>query len=89
MALYEELIEHARKDRFEEVRQRLSSLSLPDLSLLRRELGASLGKRKASPKVLIETIVGRIKESVMLSKHTNRQALLDKSGAPKDSEKES
>lgn len=88
MALYEELVQHARNDRFEEVRQKLSSLSIPDLSFLRRELGASLGKRKASPKVLIEVIVGRIRESVMLSKHTNRQQLLDQSLPPKDSTKE-
>jgi len=77
MALYEQLVEDARNDRFEEVRQKLSSLSVADLSFLRRELGASLGKRKPSQRVLTEVIIGRIRESVMLSKHTNRQQLVD------------
>src|SRR5271165_2781013 len=58
MVLYEQLVEDARNNRFDEVRQRLSSLSVPDLSFLRRELGASLGKRKPSPTTLIEVIVG-------------------------------
>jgi len=88
IALYEELVEHARNDRFEEVHRKLSSLSLPDLSFLRRELGASLGKRKPSPKTLIEVIVGRLRESVMLSKHTNRQELLDQSDLQRDPSKE-
>lgn len=79
MALYEQLVEDARNNRFEEVRQKLSSLSVADLSFLRRELGASLGKRKPSLKVLTEVIIGRIRESVMLSKHTNRQQLVDQS----------
>jgi hypothetical protein len=88
MVLYEQLVEDARNNRFEEVRQRLSSLSVPDLSFLRSELGASLGKRKPSPKVLIEVIVGRIRESVMLSKHTNRQQLLDESSSTEEKKKD-
>jgi hypothetical protein len=84
MTLYQELVDSARKDQMDEVRRRLSSLGVADLSLLRRELGASLGKKKASPKTLIEAILGRVKESVMLSKHTNRQELLNQSGTPND-----
>jgi len=79
--LYERLVEDARNNRFDEVHQRLSSLSVPDLSFLRRELGASLGKKKPSPNALIEVILGRIRESVMLSKHSNRQQLLDESSS--------
>lgn len=78
-ALYEELVEEARKSGFESARERLAGFSVPDLAFLRRELGASLGKKKPSAKVLIDAILGRIRESVMLSKHTNRQELLDKS----------
>jgi len=89
MVLYEELVQHARNDRLEQVSNRLSSLSIPDLSFLRRELGASLGKRKPTAKTLIEAIVGRIRESVMLSKHTDRQQLLGQSGPATDSTKES
>jgi hypothetical protein len=85
MTLYQELVDSARKDQLEEVRRRLLSLGVADLSLLRRELGASLGKKKASSKTLIEAILGRVKESVLLSKHTNRQELLDQSSTPNDS----
>jgi hypothetical protein len=86
MEFYELLVEAAKNNRFEEVRQKLSSLSHADLSFLRRELGASLGKKKPSPKALTEAIIGRIRESVMLSKHTNRQQLVEQS-SPQEPEK--
>jgi hypothetical protein len=89
MTLYQELVDLARKDQLAEVRSRLSSMNLPDLSLLRTELGAPLGKKKPSAKALTDAILGRIKESVMLSKHTNRQQLLDQPTAPKDPTSES
>jgi hypothetical protein len=85
MALYEELVRSSRKEEFEEVRNKLSSLNIADLALLRRELGISLGKRKPSQKTLMEAIQGRIKESVMLSKHSNRQEILDRPKDTKDS----
>ncbi len=88
MTLYQELVDLARKDQLTEVRRRLSSMNAADLSLLRTELGAPLGKRKASAKALTDAILGRIKESVMLSKHTDRQQLLDQSTAPKDPTRE-
>jgi len=86
--LYEEIIEQARKSGVEDVRDRLSALSLPDLSFLRHELGASLGKRKPSAKTLIEIILGRVRESVMLSRHTDRQQLVEQSAMPKNPSKE-
>lgn len=88
IALYGELVELATKGQIEEVQRRLSSANLSDLSFLRRELGAPLGKKKPSPKTLIDSILGRIKESVMLSKHTNRRELLDHSNAQKGPSKE-
>ena len=88
MILYQELVDSARKDQFEEVHRRLSSFGLADLSLLQRELGASLGKKKPSAKALITAILGRVKESIMLSKHTNRQELLDQSNSHNDPAKE-
>lgn len=89
VALYEQLVDDARSDRFEAVRQKLSSMSIADLSFLRRELGASLGKRKPSQKALIEVIIGRVRESLMLSKHTNRQQLVEQStSAPPKEPKE-
>ncbi len=47
-----------------------------------------IGEEEAFGIVLIEVILGRVRESVMLSKHTNRQQLVEQSGSPKDSPKE-
>lgn len=84
MTLYQELVDLAKKDQLAEVHRRLSSMNLADLSLLRAELGAPLGKKKPSAKSLTDAILGRIKESVMLSKHTDRQQLLEQPTPPKD-----
>jgi hypothetical protein len=84
MTLYRELVDLAKKDQLAEVHRRLSFMNLADLSLLRTELGAPLGKKKPSAKALTDAILGRIKESVMLSKHTDRQQLLDQPPAPED-----
>lgn len=77
LAMYEQLVQTARVGHIEEARQRLLALPVPDLSVLRRELGAPLAKKKPSQRALVESILGRVRESVMLSKHTNRQELVD------------
>jgi hypothetical protein len=73
---YDEMVELARKDDHQSVHDRLASLGLGDLNLLRLELGASIGKKKPSRRVLEEAIIGRIRESVLLSRHSNRQKAL-------------
>ena len=79
MGLYNELVEQAKREGPEAVRQRLSGLALPDLSVLRRELGVSLGKKKPSVRAEVEAILGRLNESVMLTQHANRQQIIARS----------
>ena len=73
---YDEMVELARKDDHAGVHDKLAGLGLGDLNLLRQELGASIGKKKPSRRVLEEAIIGRIRESVLLSRHSNRQEAL-------------
>ncbi|MCX7045480.1 MAG: hypothetical protein NTX50_08365 [Candidatus Sumerlaeota bacterium] len=77
MHFYDELVEQAKRGNIEDIIKRLDTIELSDLNLLRIELGASLGKKKPSRQVLIETILGRINQSVMLVKHVNRQELIN------------
>lgn len=73
LKLYDDLVVMARDDKKGEVQERLAKMSLPDLLLLSRELGVSLGKSKPSRKVLISGVLGRITESMMLSTSSLRQ----------------
>lgn len=73
LKLYDDLVGLAKQGDKGEVQLRLEKMVLPDLSLLCRELGVSLGKRKPSRKVLINGVLGRINESMMLSTSSFRQ----------------
>lgn len=75
--VYDEVVDQAKGGNTEEARKRLESIEVSDLNLLRTELGASIGKKKPSKPVLMEAILGRVNESVMLTKHTNRSQLID------------
>lgn len=77
MHLYDEVVDLAKGGKFEEVRGRLETLEFADLNLLRTELGASLGKKKPSKRVLMEAVLGRVNESVMLTRHINRGQLIE------------
>ncbi len=68
---YTELVELARSGQEREVDARAAQLGIPDLALLVRELGAPLGK-KPNRAGLTRSLMGRLKESVLLSRHTNR-----------------
>lgn len=73
LKLYDDLVAMAKQGDKEEVQNRLKTMGLPDLALLSRELGVSLGKSKPSRKVLLNGILGRINESMMLSTSSLRQ----------------
>lgn len=73
LKLYDDLLAMAKQGDKEEVQNRLKTMGLPDLALLSRELGVSLGKSKPSRKVLLNGILGRINESMMLSTSSLRQ----------------
>jgi len=73
LKLYDEFVALAKQSHKGEVQHRLQKMALPDLSLLSRELGVSLGKSKPSQKVLINGVLRRINESMMLSTSSLRQ----------------
>lgn len=77
MHLYDELVQLAKDRNVDQVRIRLERLEFADLNFLRTELGVSLGKKKPSGRVLIEAILGRVNESVMLTRHVNRTQLIN------------
>ncbi len=69
--LYTELVTLARSGQEQEVASRAGKLDIADLALLVRELGAPLGK-KPTRSGLTKSLMSRLKESVLLSRHTNR-----------------
>lgn len=73
LSLYDGLVKMAREGNKPEVQRQLETIGLPDLALLSRELGVSLGKSKPSRKVLLNGVLGRVSESMMLSTSSLRQ----------------
>lgn len=71
LELYSELVDMARTGREQQVEARVANLEIADLALLVKELGAPLGK-KPSKTALTKSLMGRLKESIMLSRHTVR-----------------
>lgn len=73
--IYEQLRLKAKNGKEEEVRKKLLSMTATDLSLICLELGMPPTAKNPSRKKMIEVILGRIKQSLMLSRHIDRQAL--------------
>jgi hypothetical protein len=73
--VYEELRLKAKNGHEAEVRQKLASMSATDLHLMCCELGMPPTSKNPSRKKMFELIIGRIKQSLMLSRHIDRQAL--------------
>lgn len=69
--LYSELVEIARTGKEQQLEARMASMGIADLALLVRELGAPLGK-KPTRIALTKSLMGRLKQSIMLSRHTVR-----------------
>ncbi len=74
LQVYEEIRQKAKAGKEEEVKQKLSTMNLADLNLLCWELGASMNSKNPSRKKMVDAILGRIKQSLMLSRHIDRQA---------------
>lgn len=72
---YEELRLQAKNGNEEEVRQKLSAMSATDLNLMCCELGMPPSSKNPSRKKMFELIIGRIKQSLRLSRHIDRQTL--------------
>lgn len=75
LEVYEELRLQAKKGDELEVRQKLSAMSANDLNLMCCELGMPPSSKNPSRKKMFELIIGRIKQSLMLSRHIDRQTL--------------
>jgi hypothetical protein len=75
LRVYDELVQLAKRNSRDQAQQRLESMGLPDLALLCKELGVSLGKKKPSRPALIAGVVGRLSESVMLSSSNLRERI--------------
>ncbi|OCR02464.1 hypothetical protein BCD67_00815 [Oscillatoriales cyanobacterium USR001] len=75
LEVYEQLRLKAKEGNEEEVKEKLADLNLNDLTLLCSELGASVGGKSPSRKKMIDAIIGRIKQSLMLSRHIDRNVL--------------
>jgi hypothetical protein len=76
MQVYDEIVGLAKSGDANGAKVRLDMLDIGDLNLLRTELGVSIGKRKPTKAPLVEGILRRVNESVMLTRHTNRQEML-------------
>ena len=72
---YEELRLQAKNGNEEEVSQKLLAMSVTDLNLMCCELGMPPTSKNPSRKKMFELIIGRIKQSLRLSRHIDRQTL--------------
>jgi len=70
MPLFDELTQVWRAHGADRVSSRLEGMPIPDLKLVARELGVTFSS-KPSRKLLVSGILGRVNESVMLSRNTN------------------
>jgi len=75
LEVYEELRLQAKKGNEEEVRKKLLAMSATDLNLMCCELGMPPSSKNPSRKKMFELIIGRIKQSLRLSRHIDRQTL--------------
>lgn len=73
LQLYDDAVKQAKLGSQDRALAEVQKLALPDLAVLHRELGLSLGRSKPSRKILMNGIINRIKQSVMLSQHTSRE----------------
>jgi hypothetical protein len=90
LELYSELVDMARTGREQQAEARVANLGIADLALLVKELGAPSGK-KPNRTALTKSLMGRLKESIMLSRHTvrpgaNRASQDERSGSSAQTE---
>jgi len=83
MEVYDQAVKMGKAGDAEGARKQIETMELENLNLLRVELGASIGKQKPSKPAVLVAVLGRLNESVMLTKHTNRQELINRSETEK------
>jgi hypothetical protein len=57
----------------EDAERILETMPAPDLSLMAREVGVSFPKSKPSVRVMREAIFGKVRESILLTRHNPRK----------------
>ncbi|MCU0542422.1 MAG: hypothetical protein MUE44_09545 [Oscillatoriaceae cyanobacterium Prado104] len=75
LQIYEDLRLKAKSGDEEYVRKKLLSMSATDLNLMCCELGMPPSSKNPSRRKMFELIIGRIKQSLMLSRHIDRQTI--------------
>jgi hypothetical protein len=75
LQVFEELRLKAKNGKEQEVREKLLTMSATDLNLMCCELGMPPSSKNPSRRKMFELIIGRIKQSLMLSRHIDRQTL--------------
>jgi hypothetical protein len=69
---FDKIVELAGSGANEEAERALEGKSPPDLLVIARELGVTFPKSKPSIKAMREAIFGKVRESMLLSRHTRR-----------------
>lgn len=72
LAEFDRIVRLAATGASEEAEKIVDAKSAADLSLIAKELGVSFPKSKPSIRAMREAIFGRVRESVLLSRHSQR-----------------
>lgn len=72
LAEFDRVVGLAASGANEEAERILEAKSAPDLLVIAKELGVTFSKSKPSIKAMRDAIFGKVRESVLLSRHTRR-----------------
>lgn len=72
LAEFDRVVGLAASGANEEAERILEAKSAPDLLVIAKELGVTFSKSKRSIKAMRDAIFGKVRESVLLSRHTSR-----------------
>jgi hypothetical protein len=70
LSFFDQLRDVAAAGGTEAALRKLDSLSIANLAFLAKELGATVGTKKPSRRVLANEVLGRVRQSIMLRQHT-------------------
>jgi hypothetical protein len=72
LAEFDRIVSLATRGEADEAERALEARSADDLLAIARELGVSFSKSKPSARAIREGIIGKVRESVLLARHTPR-----------------
>jgi hypothetical protein len=70
LSFFDQLRDIAADGGTEAAMRKIDDLSITNLAFLAKELGATVGKKKPSRRVLANEVLGRVRQSIMLRQHT-------------------